>query len=81
MPPFRAGDVYKRQAQQIPGEVFQRRKLFITGQHIISRTHPVILIDLSLIHIYVKLTTRKQDTVVFYVLESYEVYQLRRQAA
>lgn len=25
--------------------------------------------------------SRKQDTVVFYVLESYEVYQLRRQAA
>lgn len=30
---------------------------------------------------HVKLTTRKQDTVVFYVLESYEVYQPGQQAA
>ena len=30
---------------------------------------------------HVKLTTRKQDTVVFCVLESYEVYQQGRQAA
>ena len=30
---------------------------------------------------HVKLTTRKQDTVVFCVLESYEVYQRGQQAA
>lgn len=30
---------------------------------------------------HVKLTTRKQDTVVFCVLESYEVYQQGQQAA
>lgn len=29
----------------------------------------------------VKLTTRKQDTVIFYVLESYEVYLAGQQAA
>ena len=36
-----------RQAEQIAGEVFQRRKLFITGQHIVSRTHTVVLIDIG----------------------------------
>ena len=30
---------------------------------------------------HVRLTTRKQDTVVFCVLESYEVYQQGQQAA
>ena len=30
---------------------------------------------------HVKLTTRKQDTVIFYVLESYEVYLAGQQAA
>ena len=42
-------------------------------------TRPELTPGVRLSH--VKLTTRKQDTVVFYVLESYEVYQLRRQAA
>ena len=36
-----------RQAEQIAGKVFQRRKLFITGQHIVSRTHTVVLIDIG----------------------------------
>ena len=30
---------------------------------------------------HVKLTTRKQDTVIFYVLETYEVFRSGQQAA
>ena len=42
-------------------------------------TRPELTPGVRLSH--VKLTTRKQDTVVFYVLESYEVYQFGQQAA
>lgn len=42
-------------------------------------TRPELTPGVQLSH--VKLTTRKQDTVVFYVLESYEVYQFGQQAA
>ena len=42
-------------------------------------TRPELTPGVQLSH--VKLTTRKQDIVVFYVLESYEVYQFGQQAA
>lgn len=42
-------------------------------------TRPELMPGTQLSH--VKLTTRKQDTVVFYVLESYEVYPAGQQAA